>query len=169
MLCDIVFAREERPHAAKLEDALAAVENGEFIHRHEAFPGLLVADAPAALRPAGVAFVEQIDGFFPEHLGKVFQGGLFLASEEDGAVAVSDDGVHIVLVNCLELALRLENDVGGDFPAAHGGDQLLKFRNLPDVRKLVEQAPDVNGKPSAVYVVGFIAEQVKKLGVHHGD
>ncbi len=33
MLCDVVLVRKEGPDAAKLEDALAAVEDGQLIDR----------------------------------------------------------------------------------------------------------------------------------------
>ena len=37
MLGDVVLVREERPHTAQLEDALAAVHNGQFILAHKLF------------------------------------------------------------------------------------------------------------------------------------
>ena len=103
MLRDVVFIGEERPHAPKLEDALASVEDGKLIHRHKLLARLLVIDAVAALRTARIALVEQVDGFFAEHFGQVFQGGLFFAAEKQRTVAVADDGVHIILVDGFEL------------------------------------------------------------------
>lgn len=35
MLCDVVLVGEERPHAPKLQDTLAAVHDGDLILRHQ--------------------------------------------------------------------------------------------------------------------------------------
>ena len=53
------------------------------------------------------------------------------------AVAVSDDDVRRIFVDGLELALGLQNNRGGNFPASDGCNQLVKLRNLSDVCELV--------------------------------
>ena len=52
------------------------------------------------------------------------------------------------------------------FPASDGGDELIKLRDLTDVRKLVQQTAHMDGKPSVVNVICFVAEKVEELGIH---
>lgn len=40
MLCDVVFVRKKRTDATQLEDALAAVHNGQLILAHQLFATL---------------------------------------------------------------------------------------------------------------------------------
>ena len=77
--------------------------------------------------------------------------------------------VALLFVNGFELALCLENQNGGDFPAADGRHQLFKVGNLPDVGALVNQASHMHGQAPAVHVVRLIAQEVEKLGIAHGN
>ena len=72
-------------------------------------------------------------------------------------------------VQCLELALRLQNQTRGDFSAADGRHQLFKVGNLPDVGALVNQTTHMYGQSPAVHVVRLIAQEVEKLGITHGN
>ena len=42
VLGDVVFLRQKRPYAPELEDALASVQNRQFVDAHELFTELLV-------------------------------------------------------------------------------------------------------------------------------
>jgi len=41
--------------------------------------------------------------------------------------------------------------------------------NLTNVGTLVDQAPHMDWQLTAVHIIGFVAEQIEKLGVDHGD
>ena len=88
---------------------------------------------------------------------------------EDGGIHISDDGVGVVLVDGLELALCLQDQAGGNLPASDGGDQLFQLGDLANVGALVDEAPHMDRQPPAVHIVGLFTEQVEKLGVAHGD
>ena len=132
-------------------------------------PHLLERSAVAGAVSTGVRGVERINRFFAQHLRQVFQGGRLAAAEENLAVHIAHDSVRIVLVDGFQLASRLQNKAGGDLTAADGGYQLFQIGNLPDVGALVDQAPHMDGQLAAVHIVGFIAQQIEKLGVDHAD
>ena len=119
------------------------------------------------LSAAAFAGVEGVNGLLAQRGGQLLEGGRLLAAEEHGAVAVADDGVAVVLVERLELALCLQNKAGGDLAAADGGHQLLQLGNLPDVGALVDEAAHMDGQPAAVHVVRLVAQEVEQLGVDH--
>ena len=108
-----------------------------------------------------------VDGFAAEALAEFFQGGLLLAAEKEVAVAVADDGVGAILVERLQLALGLQHKAGGDLARAYRRHELLEVGYLPDVSALVYEAADMDGQSAAVDIVGFFAEQIEKLAVHH--
>ena len=58
VLRDIKLIGQKRPHAAKLQDALGAVQHGKLIHRSEVFAELLVVKAVGDLAAAALAGVE---------------------------------------------------------------------------------------------------------------
>ena len=68
-----------------------------------------------------------------------------------------------------QLGLGLQHNAGGDLPAPDGGDELFKIRDLPDIGELIDQAPHMHWKPSAVHVIRFLAEQIEHLAVGHAD
>ncbi len=45
VLGDVVLVRQKRPHPAQLEDALAAVHDGDLVLRHQFLAGLLIVQA----------------------------------------------------------------------------------------------------------------------------
>ena len=121
------------------------------------------------LPSATFAGIEGVDGFFPKRSGQLLQGGRLLAAQKYGGVHIADDGVGVVLVDCLELGLGLQHQTAGNLTGADGCHQLFKPWDLTDVRSLVDQAADMNGEPSAVNIVRFLAEKVEKLGVAQGN
>ena len=45
----------------------------------------------------------------------------------------------------------------------------FQIGDLPDVGALVDQAADMDRQLTAVHIIGFVAEQIEKLGVDHGN
>ena len=169
MAGDVILVREEWPHAPELEDALAAVQHGQLVNVHERLAGLLVVEAVGGLPPPALTGVVEVDGLPAQSRVQVLEGGGLRAAQEKGGVAVSDDGVGIVLVDGLELALGLQDQAGGDLPAANRGNELFKVWDLPDVGELVQEAPHMDGQPSAVLVICLFTQEVEELGVDEGN
>ena len=167
MLGQVVLIREERPHTPQMQDALSAIHDGQLIPAHEFVTRLLVRCAVAGTVAASVRCVVNVDCLFPKRGCQLFESGIFRAAEEYLAVHVPDDGVGVVLIQRLELALRLQNQAGRNFPAADGSHQLLQVRDLPDVGALVDEAPYMDRQPPAVHIVGLFAQQIEQLGVDH--
>ncbi len=117
----------------------------------------------------GIGIVVAVDGFLAECFGKIFQGSRLAAAEENLAVHVAHDGIRIILVDGFQLAAGLQDKARRDLTAADGGYQLFQLRNLTNVGTLVDQAADMDRQLSAVHIIGFVAQQVEKLGVDHGD
>ena len=129
----------------------------------------LIVGAIAWAIATGIGIVVAVDGFLAECFGKIFQGGRLTAAEENLAVHVAHDGVRIVLVDGFQLTSRLQNKAGRDFTAANGRHQLFQLWNLTDVSTLINEAPHMDGQLTAVHIIGFVTEQIEKLGVDHGD
>ena len=64
------------------------------------------------LAAAGLAGVVGVDGFFPQRLIQLFQRRGFLAAEENRTVTITYNGIGAVLIERLELALRLQDKTG---------------------------------------------------------
>lgn len=107
--------------------------------------------------------------YIAECFGKIFQGGGFAAAEENLAVHVAHDGIRIILVDGFQLAAGLQDKASRNLSATDGGYQLFQLRNLTNVGTLVDQAADMDRQLTAVHIIGFVAEQIKKLGVNHTD
>ena len=167
MLRYVVLVAQEGSQAAKLEYALAAVEGGEVVHTHQLAPELLVVQAVRRLPAAALAGVVGVYGLAAQRLAQLLERARLRAAEEQAGIAVADDGVGVVLVERLELALRLQHEAGGNLARANRRHQLLKVRNLPDVRALVYEAADMDGQAPTVDVVGLLAQEVEKLRVDH--
>ena len=58
VLRDIEFIGQKWPHAAKLQDALGAVQHGKLIDRSEVFAELLVVKAVGDLAATALASIE---------------------------------------------------------------------------------------------------------------
>ena len=119
--------------------------------------------------PTALSGVVGVDGFLAQHGGQLLEGGRLLAAQEDGTVHIADDGVGVVLVDGLELALCLQDQAGGNLPASDGGDQLFHLGDLADVGALVNETAHMDRQTPAVHIVGFLAQEVEQLGVAHGD
>ena len=165
MLRYVVLVAQEGAQAAKLEDALAAVEGGKVVHAHELAPELLVVQAVRSFPAPTLAGVVGVDGLLAKRLAQLLERARLRAAEEQAGVTVADDGVGVVLVERLELALRLQHEAGGDLTASYRRHELLKVGYLPDVRALVYETADMDGQAPTVDVVGFLAQEVKELGV----
>lgn len=57
VLGDVVLVRQKRPHPAQLEDALAAVHDGQLILAHQLFAELLVVERVGSFPPSALAGV----------------------------------------------------------------------------------------------------------------
>ena len=132
-------------------------------------PRLLVRGAKGRAVAAGVRCVVEVDGFTAQSRRQLLESGIFRAAQKDLTVHVPDNGVGVVLIQRLELGLRLQHQTSRDFPAADGGHQLFEVRDLADVGALVDEAPHMDGQPPAVYIIRLFTEQVEQLGVHHGN
>ena len=64
---------------------------------------LLVVQGMALLSAPALTGIEGIDRFLAERLVQILQRGRFAAAQEDLGVAVADDGIRIVLIDCFEL------------------------------------------------------------------
>ena len=129
----------------------------------------LIVGAIAWAIATGIGIVVAVDGFLAECFGKIFQGGRLTAAEKNLAVHVAHDGIRIILVDSFQLAAGLQDQTRRDFTAADSGYQLFQLRDLADVGTLVDKAPHMDGQLAAVHIICLVAEQIKKLGVDHGD
>ena len=75
----------------------------------------------------------------------------------------------IILIDRLQLTLCLQHQTGGNLTASDGGNQLFQLGDLADVGALVNETAHMDREPAAIHIVGFFAEQVKKLGITHGN
>lgn len=121
------------------------------------------------LPAAALAGVVGVYGLAAQRLAQFLERARLRAAEEQAGIAVADDGVGVVLVERLELALRLQHETGGNLTASYRRHKLLKVGYLPNVRRLVYEAADVDGQAPAVDVVGCLTQEVKELGVNHRD
>jgi hypothetical protein len=64
---------------------------------------LLIVQGMALLSAPALTGIEGIDRFLSERLVQILQRGRFTATQEDLGVAVADDGIRIVLIDCFEL------------------------------------------------------------------
>jgi len=57
MLCEIIFVGQKRTDAAKLQDALAAIQHGKLIHAHQLLTQFLVVQRMGNLAATALAGV----------------------------------------------------------------------------------------------------------------
>ena len=98
---DVVLIREEGTHTAKLQDALAPVQNRQLVDGDKLFSELLIVQAVRHLAPAALTGVVGVDCFFAERLRQFLERGRLLSSKKNGAVTVADNGVRVVLIQSL--------------------------------------------------------------------
>ena len=113
------------------------------------------------LAAAALTGIEGVDGLFPQRLIQLFQRGRLLTAEENRGVTIPDDRIGVVLIQRLELRLRLQNEAGGDLPAADGRHELFQIRDLPDVCRLIDQAAHMHRQASFVLVIRLFTQQVE--------
>ena len=169
MLGEIIFVGQKRADAAKLQDALAAIQHGKLVHAHQLLAQFLIVQRMGNLAATALAGVIAVDGFLAQRRRQLFQRTGFLSTQKDGAVHVADDRIRAVFIQGFELALCLQDKAAGDFSGTDRRYQLLKPRYLADIRGLVDQAADMNRQAPAVHIVGFFTQQVEKLGIAHGN
>ena len=112
---------------------------------------------------------DSVYGLLSQNSRQLFQRCWLFATQEDGSIHVSDNGIGVVLINRLELTLRLQHQTGGDLTASDGGHQLFQTRNLPDIGGFINETAHMDWKPAAIHIVRLFAEQIKQLGVAHRD
>ena len=105
--------------------------------------------------------VVSVYGLLSQNSRQLFQRCWLFATQEDGSIHIADDGIGIIFVNCLELALCLQHQTGRDFTASDGGHQLFQLRNLPDVSTLINQTAHMNRKPATIHIIGLFTKQVE--------
>ena len=66
MFGNIKLLRKERPYAAQLQDALAAIHNGQLILAHQLFSELLVIERVGGFSPTALAGIVGVDCLFPK-------------------------------------------------------------------------------------------------------
>ena len=169
VLGNVVLIRKERTHTTQLEDTLAAIHNSKLILAHQLFPQFLIVERVGGFPTTALSGVVGVDGFLAQHGSQLLEGGWLLTAQEDGSIHVADDGIRIILIDRLELTLRLQHQTGGDLTASDGCYQLFQTGNLPDIGGFINETAHMDREPAAIHIVGFFAEQVEKLGITHGD
>ena len=114
MLRNIELLTEKWPDALHLQNALAAVHDGQLVHIHECLTQLLIVQRVGGLPAPALAGVEGVDSLAAQGFGQLFEGAFLFASQEQDAGAVADDGFSMIFIDRLQLALGLHHDMGGN-------------------------------------------------------
>lgn len=166
MLGDIELITEKGPDALHLQNALAAVHNGQLVHIHECFAQLLIVQRVGGFPAPALAGVECVNGLSAQGFGQLFEGAALFAAQEQDAGTVADDGFSVIFIDRLQLALGLHHNVGGNLTGPNHADKVLEVGDFL-VGELIQQAGDVCFQSSAV-LQRLIAQDVEHLGIHHG-
>ena len=78
-------------------------------------PDLLIISAVRWAVASGIGSVVQINRFFSQCLIQLFQRSRLRTAKENTRIHIADDGIGIVLVDCLQLALCLKYQTCRDF------------------------------------------------------
>ena len=78
-------------------------------------PDFLVIGAVGWAITSGIGSVVQINRFFPQCLIQLFQRSRLRTAKKNTGIHIADDGIGIVLVDCLQLALCLKHQTCRDF------------------------------------------------------
>ena len=105
MLVD--FCAVEGFESAEDVDAVGVFETAEFVGSEEFSFLFAVLDAPTTVYSCGFAGCGDIDSLVAECFTEVFGGGLIVASEEEFAVAVGEDGFPVIFVHTFDLSKGL--------------------------------------------------------------
>ena len=160
VLGDIEFIGQKRANPSELQDTLAAVHDSQLVLAHKLLAQCLIVEGMGNLPPTALPGVHDINRFFPQCCRQFLQGGRLFAAQKNGGVHVADDGIGIVLVDCLELGLGLQHQTAGNLTGADGCHQLFKPGNLSNVRRLVDQTADMDGKSAAVHIIRLFTQQI---------
>ena len=85
---------------------------------HQLFPQFLIVERVGGLSATALSGVVGVDGFLAQHGSQLLAGGWLLTAQEDGSIHVADDGIRIILIDRLELTLRLQHQTGRDLTAS---------------------------------------------------
>lgn len=162
---DVELVTEKGPDALHLQNALAAVHDGQLIHIHEGLAQLLIVQRVGGLPAPAFSGVEGVNSLLPQRLGQLFEGATLLAAQEQDTGAVSDDGFSVVLINGFQLALGLHHDVSGYLTGADHADEVLEVGDFL-ICEFIQQTGDVGFQRPAV-LQGLVAQHVKHLRVDH--
>ena len=83
------------------DDTLASVHYRQFVLGHQLLSQFLITEAVRNLAAPVFRLIEAVDGLLAQQLRDLLQGGFLLASQKQGAVAVTHDGIRRVLVDGL--------------------------------------------------------------------
>lgn len=87
----------------------------------------LIVQAVRQFPSSALSGVVGIDRFLAERLIQFLQCCWFRAAKEDPRIHVADDRICVVLVDRLELRLRLQHQTGRDLTAADRCNQFSRF------------------------------------------
>ena len=133
VLGNVVLIRKERTHATQLEDALVSVHRRKLILAHQLFPQFLIVERVGGLSATALSGVVGVDGFLTQHGSQLFEGSRLFTAQKDGSIHVTDDGIRVVLIDRLELTLRLQHQTGRNLTASDGSNQLFQLGYLANV------------------------------------
>jgi hypothetical protein len=122
----------------------------------------------AAVGAFAFAGLDDVDGLVAEAFGYVFGGAFLVAAEEELAVAVAGDGLPVVLVEGLALAVGLQDDAHAEAAASGGGDEPGEVGYFADVGELVEHAVHVVFDGAVHAGVGLADEGLEEALVEDG-
>ena len=171
MAHQIKLAVHDRRFAAQQYQTIPIIHAADLIRATKVAGGKLIAvtAGTAAAAPDALAF-----GAFchlADVLGQPFKGGIFVAAKVYQAVAVADHALPIILVQALNLAFGLQNNITADIAAAAYSQNILEIGRQGDIGKLVHHKSHMD-RQCAVKLRLRIRQPeklVKKLGVQHRD
>lgn len=163
----IEFVIQNGPFPAHKQQRLVIGKQAHFIGGHQVAACLLVVDAVAAVAAFGLAVGIRVQRFLAQQFRNVFVGFLLVAAEVQQRVAVAHKAFPAVLEQRLELGHVLDHNGHRDFPAAHGGKDLVEVIGQGDVGELVHDAMHMDRQPPAAFPVRHIVQRLEQLGVDH--
>ena len=165
----VVLVVPDGTFAANKKKRVAVVQHTHFIGGQQLAARKLPVGGIVSLSALGPTVGVGVNGFLAQELGNILVGTLLVAAQIDELVTVADDALPLLFKQGLQLCHVLNDDAHGDFPGAHGRQQLVKLIGQGDVCELVHDEVDVDREPPAVPVVGGVVELLEELGVEHSD
>ena len=161
----------DRRFAAQQYQTIPIIHAADLIRAAKVAGGKLIAvtAGTAAAAPNALAF-----GTFchlADVLGQPFKGGIFVAAKVYQAVAVADHALPIILVQALNLAFGLQNNITADIAAAAYSQNVLEIGRQGDIGKLVHHKSNMDRQRAVKLRLRIRQPEklVKKLGVQHRD